>query len=497
MLKTASPRSLFALAVAALLAGCTPGPDFRPATPPPDAGYAAGPLLLRTASADHTALGQAQQVTPGMDMGALWWRSLGSAPLNALIDQALRASPTLAAAQATLRQAQETQDAQTGALQLPRVDANISSQRQRTSPSAQGQAGEGRTFNLHNAGVSVRYQLDLAGGNRRALEALAARTDYRRYELEGARLTLAASIVRAAITQAQQAAQLDALAATVASQDGQLQLTRQRLRLGQAAQGDVLALQAQVEQARAGLSPLRKQHQHSAHLLALLAGRSPAAAGLPAFTLQDFTLPTQLPLVIPSELVRQRPDVQAAQALVHAANADYGVAVARQYPQINLSANLGAQALTSGALFGGGAAVWGLVGQITQPLFNPALPAERRAALAALDAATAHYQGVVLEALRSVADALRALEHDAETLAALARADAAAQGSMNKVQQQLALGAASHLQLLVAQQQAQSNRAALAAAQAQRLLGSAALYQAVGAGWAGAPVPIAALRQAP
>ena len=473
--------------LASLLAGCSAGPDFRPAAPPPDAGYAPGPLLLRTASAEHTLLGEAQQVDAGMELGAPWWQQLGSAPLNALVAQALQASPTLVAAQATLRQAEESQAAQTGALQLPRVDASAGSQRQRTSPSAQGQAGDGRTFNLHNAGVGVRYQLDLAGGNRRALEALAARTDYRRYELEGARLALAASIVRAAVTQAQQAAQLDALAATVASQDGQLQLTRQRLALGQATQGDVLALQAQVEQARAGLPPLHKQHQHSAHLLALLAGQSPAAPGLPAFTLQDFTLPAQLPLLIPSELVRQRPDVQAAQALVHAANADYGVAVARLYPQINLSANLGAQALSAGALFGSGSAVWGLVGQITQPLFNPALPAERRAALAALDAATAHYQGVVLEALRSVADALRALEHDAETLAALARADAAAQSSLRQVQQQVALGAASHLQLLVAEQQAHSSRTPLAAAQAQRLLGSAALYQAVGAGWAGVP----------
>ena len=192
-----------------------------------------------------------------------------------------------------------------------------------------------------------------------------------------------------------------------------------------------------------------------------------------------------LPLTVPSELLRQRPDIQGAQALLHAASADYGVAVARAYPQINLSAQLGTQALSTGALFGSGAAVWGLLGQLTQPLFNPALPAEKRAALAAIDAATAHYQSVVLDALRSVADALHRVDNDAQALSSLAAADTAAQGSLQAVQQQYSLGAASYVQLLLAQQQAQQVRSQLAAAQAQRLQNSATLYQAVGAGWAG------------
>jgi len=172
-----------------------------------------------------------------------------------------------------------------------------------------------------------------------------------------------------------------------------------------------------------------------------------------------------MPLVVPSELVRRRPDIQASEALLHAANADYGVAVAKLYPQINLSANLGSQALTTGTLFGGGSAVWGLVAQLTQPLFNPGLPAEKRAALAAFDAAAANYQSVVLESLRNVADTLRAVESDAQTLTALAAADMAAQASLQSVERQYRLGAASYLQLLIAQQQAQSIRINMVAAQ--------------------------------
>lgn len=475
-------RALAALILAGLLAGCAVGPDFkRPATPDVP-GYTAAPLPAHTASAP-TTLGVAQHFSAGVRVSAQWWHGLGSSKLHALIEQAFQASPTLASAKATLRQAQEIYSARAGSTLYPQVDAGVSAQRQRLNPSTLGQTGDAREFSLYNASIGVHYQLDLAGGNRRVLEALAARAEYRRYELEGARLTLAANIVTTAITQARLAGQIQATEAILRAQDEQLQITRERVRFGQAAPDDILALQTQVEQTRAGLPLLRKQLQQNEHLLAVLAGQAPGAGGLPSFTLEEFTLPSDLPLVLPSELVRRRPDIQVAEALLHAANAEYGVAVAKLYPQLNISANLGSQALSTGALFGGGSAVWGLVGQLTQPLFNPGLPAEKRASLAAFDAAAANYQSVVLEALRNVADVLRALDNDAQTLAALATADIAAQGSLESMQRQYALGAASYVQLLTAQQQAQQNRINLIAAQSQRLVDSAALYQALGGGW--------------
>jgi NodT family efflux transporter outer membrane factor (OMF) lipoprotein len=480
-------RTTLALLLTALLAGCAAGPDFQAPAVPTETSVLSTALPAHTA-ASATALGEAQHFTTGMDLAAPWWQQLGSPALDTLITQALRASPTLAAAEATLRQAQEMQSAQTSATQLPRVDASAGAGRQQVSPSAQGLPGDGRSFSQYSASLGVRYTLDVSGGNRRALEALGARADYQRYQREAARLNLATSVAQTAITQARLAAQIDALQAIIDTQAAQWQLAGERLRLGQAARSEVLALESQLEQTRAGLPLLRQQHQQSRHLLATLVGLAPGAAQvqtLPQFTLDSFHLPSALPLTIPSELLRQRPDVQAAQALLHAASADYGVAVARAYPQINLSAQLGTQALTTGALFGGGSAVWGLLSQLTQPLFNPALPAEKRAALAAIDAAAAHYQSVVLEALRSVADALHRVDNDAQVLSSLAAADTAAQGSLQAVQQQYRLGAASYVQLLLAQQQALQVRSGLAAAQAQRLLGSAGLYQAVGAGWAG------------
>ena len=472
-------RKIMALTLAGLLTGCAAGPDFKRPAAPDVSNYTASPVPEQTASAP-TMLGETQSLVTGMPLDAQWWRGLKSTKLNALIDTALTTSPSLNSARATLRQAQELHAAQAGSTLYPQVDLGIGAQRQRTNPSALGQVGDARVLSLYNASLDVRYNLDLAGGNRRALEALAARADYRRYEVEAARLTLAGNIATAAITRARLAAQVEATARILRAQEEQLQVSRERLRLGQAAPDEVLSLQTQVEQTRAELPTLRGQLQQTGHFLAVLAGRAPGAGDLPEFTLADFVLPAQLPVVVPSELVRRRPDIQAAEALLHAANAEYGVAVAKLYPQLTLSASLGGQALTTGALFGSGSAVWSLIGQLTQPLFNPGLPAEKRAALAAFDAASANYQRVVLEALRDVADTLRAVENDAQALAALAAADEAAQGSLQSVERQYQLGGAGYVQVLIAQQQAQSVRISLIAAQTQRLADSSSLYQAMG-----------------
>jgi NodT family efflux transporter outer membrane factor (OMF) lipoprotein len=289
-------------------------------------------------------------------------------------------------------------------------------------------------------------------------------------------------VVATAVKQAQFAAQIDALERILAAQQEQLRITRERERLGVAAAADVAALQTQMEQTRASIAPLRNGADQTAHLLAVLSGQPPGAAQTPRFTLADFTLPADLPLSLPSELARQRPDILAAEALLHTASAQIGVTVAKQYPQLTLSANAGSQALTAASLFGRGSLIWGLAGQLAQPLFKPGLKAEARAAEAGFDAAAANYRETVLQGLRQVADVLRALDHDAQALQAQSAADAAAQTSLQLVERQYALGTANYLQLLTAQQQAQQARIGLMAAQAARLNDTALLYQALGGG---------------
>lgn len=480
----AIPRTLAAAALAAVLAGCASGPEFTAPAAPAVAHYTSAADSAPTAQAD-VPLGGAQRIAQGLPAEAMWWRALGSRALDDTIERALQASPTLAAAQARLREAQALQQARSGATERPRVDLGAGVQRQHASPAAQGQSGEGRSFGLYSASIGVHYQLDLSGANRRTLQALAARSDWRRHELAAARLTLAGQIAGTAIARARLAAQIDASQTLLLSQEEQVALAQSRIQLGQAAPDEVMTLQGQAAQTRATLPLLRQQMQQAEHLLAVLAGQAPGAAEVPAFTLRDFTLPPDLPLVVPSALVRQRPDIQASEALLHAAHAERGATIAGRYPQLNLSAAIGSQALTSGALFGGASALWSLAGQLTQPLFNAAQAAQERAADAALDAAAAQYQDVVLQALRGVADTLRAIANDAQALQALAEADSAAQAALRTAGERHRLGSISYAQLLLTQQQAQQVHMQLAGAQAQRLADTVALYQAIG----GDPLP--------
>lgn len=478
----APPRAGLCLLAAALLAGCTTvGPDFKQPAPPTVAGYTAGSLPARTASAPGTLGGQ-QRLGQATSAPTAWWTAFGSPALDSLVQRALQDNPSLDAARATLRQAQQTYAAQAGSTLYPTVNAKLGASRNGVNGAAQGTGNSQRIYNLYNAGIAVNYNLDLFGGNRRALEALAAQADYQAYQLAGARLSVAGNVVTTAFAQAQLAAQIAATQAIAKAQADELDITRQRVRIGAASRVDVLSLQTQYEQTLASLPPLRNKLQQADHLLAVLVGQAPGQSRLPRFALTDFRLPPQLPLVVPSALVRQRPDVQASTALLHAATAQYGVAISSLYPQINLSASLGTQALTTGALFGPGSAIWAIAGQLAQPLFDAGLRGAENAAEANLQAAGANYRETVLQALRNVADALRQLDNDAQTLRAQAAADQAAQQSLQLVEQQYRLGAASYLQLLSAQQQAQGARIGLLAAQAARLADSAALYQAMGGG---------------
>lgn len=462
-----------------LLAGCASGPGFQAPQPSSASTYTAGAMPDATA-ASAGALGASQTFVVAA-VPEQWWNAFGSDKLTSLITLAHANSPTLAAAQATLRQAEQSFEASAGATQLPQVSAKLGAQRQGTNTAAAGMPGGERSHGLYSATMAISYDLDLAAGNRRALEALAAQVDYQSYQLEGARLNLAANVTLTAITQAQLRAQIGATEALLADQQEQLALTRQRLALGVGTELDVLALQTQLEQSQATLPMLRKRHAQTRHLLAVLAGQAPGQSTLPEFALQDFALPAQLPLSLPSELARHRPDVRASEALLQAASAQHGVAVAKLYPQLTLSASLGSQALTAASLFGAGSLVWGLGGQLAQPLFTPGLKSQVKATEAAAQAALANYQQTVLQSLREVADVLRGIEHDALTQQSLARANLSARQSLQLVQNQYALGAVSYLQLLQAQQQTQRTQIELLELQARRISNTVALYQAMGA----------------
>ena len=468
----------------AMLAGCAVGPDFRQPEAPDTKSYTSAALPQETAATPGTG-GAAQRFVGGQDIPAQWWTLFQSEPLDQLIRQALQDSPTLAAAQATLRASQENLRAQYGAALSPGVDASLSATRERISGAAFGPGGKPNLFNLYNASVKVSYALDLFGGARRELESLRSEVDYQRFQLEGAYLTLTANIVTTAVKEGSLRAQIRASQDILTLQEKQLDVVQNQFELGAVSRADVLAQKTQVAQTRATLPPLEKELAQTRHQLAVLAGKLPSETALPEFDLDTLLLPQELPLSLPSSLVQQRPDIRASQELLHQASAQVGVATANLYPQLTLTANYGVESNKSGDLFNGNApSIWNLGAGLVQPLFHGGeLRARRRAAVAVYDQAAAQYRETILQAFQNVADVLRALEADARTLKAQADAETAARDALELTQQQFRVGAVSYLTLLNAERQHQQARIGLIQAQATRYADTAALFQALGGGW--------------
>jgi len=481
LLKSAAVAGLVGLALAA----CAVGPDFHRPEAPKTNTYTAKALPEKTAAAP-VAGGDAQRFVFGKDIPAQWWAVFHSDALDQLIRQALEDSPTLAAAQAALREAHENVRAEVGAAFFPAVDANASAERQKFSGAAFGQPGaKGSLFNLYNASVKVSYALDIFGGARRELETLQSQVDYQRFQLEGAYLTLTSNIVTTAVKEASLRAQILATQDILKVQGKQLDVVERQFQLGAVSRSDVLAQQTQLAQTRATLPPIEKDLAQTRHQLAVLVGRLPGeGAALPEFELDGLQLPQELPVSLPSSLVHQRPDIQASEALLHAASAQVGVATANLYPQITLTGNYGSETTRVGDLFQNGTSVWSLAAGLLQPVFHGGeLIAKRSAAVAAYDQAAAQYRETVLQAFQNVADVLRALDADANTLKAQAEAEAAARATLDLTQKQFELGAVSYLSLLNAERQYQQTKISLVQAQAARFADTAALFQALGGGW--------------
>jgi NodT family efflux transporter outer membrane factor (OMF) lipoprotein len=425
----------------------------------------------------------AQKFEMGRDIPAEWWTVFHSRELDGFIDEALLSNPSLEAAQAALWQAKENLYAQAGAL-LPNVDANGSATRQKFSPAEFGGSGPPSIFNLYQATVNVSYSPDVFGGTRRQIEASAALAEYQRFELEAAYLTLTSNVVTAYVQAASLRGQIEATLDIIRAETDQLNVVRHQFDVGAAARTDVLTQQSEVATAQATLPPLQKQLEQQRHVLLALIGRFPSEAGRERMTLAALRLPRDLPLSLPSQLVEQRPDIRAAQAQLHQASAQIGVAIANMLPKITLTGDYGSAALTAAALFTPASAIWTIAASGAQPIFHGfTLLHQKRAAEAAYDTAAAQYRNTVLTAFQNVADALRALQLDAATLRAQHNALRAASETLELARGQYRLGAITYVTLLNAQRSYQQARLALVQAQAARYADTAALFQALGGGW--------------
>lgn len=489
----------FALSAAAacvlMLAGCTVGPDFHAPAAPGTVAYTRDATPASTAAAAGPG-GAAQAFVAAQHAPRAWWTQFGSPALDRLVDAALTASPTLDAARAKLVQARENYNAQAGATLYPSVDLKLSGTHEKTDLSAFGITAVPNPppFTLYDASVSVSYVFDLFGANRRALEATLAQVDYEAYELEAARLTVAGNVVSAAVRRASLRQQIELTQRLIDAQTRQLEIMDARLAAGGAAEIDVRSQRTLLAQTRATLPPLATQLAQADHQLAILLGVAPSSTQyetqLDALMLDALHLPDTVTLTLPSTLARERPDIRAAEALLHQASANVGVATANLYPQITLSASVGSERTHIEDVVNG-LNIWNFGLGLTQPIFHGGeLRAQKRASEAAWDAAFADYRQTVLQALQQVADTLDALQGDAQALQSLDEAAREAQANATVATARYAAGGVSEFSLIDTQRQALQTSLDRTRAQADRLADTAALYQALG----GATLPAEAAR---
>ena len=470
-----------------VLSACAVGPNYQsPAAPQTEGFVAPGALPTATSTTAATPIpgGEAQRFVQGLDIPGQWWTLFQSAELNALIDRGLAHSPTLAAAQAALAEANENVAAQRGSF-LPSVSGQVQGERAKASGVQFGQPGA-RSFlyTLNNASVNVSYTVDAFGGIRRQVEALQAQAEHEQFALQASYLSLTANIVTAAVTEASLRAQVAASDDIAHSQQAQLDITNRRLSAGAASRADVLQQEATLQITLAALPILRAQLAQQRNQLAAYVGELPADYRGADFDLNSLRLPTDLPVSLPSKLVEQRPDIREYSALLHEATAQIGVATANMLPQITLSGSFGGVAAQFSNLFSPSASVWSAIAGVTQPLFKGGqLMHQRRAAIAAAQEAAANYQSTVILAFQNVSNTLYALQADADALEADTLAEHSAAESLALVQAQYKSGGASHLQVLSAEQSYQTTVVALVKARAQRYTDTAALFQALGGGW--------------
>jgi NodT family efflux transporter outer membrane factor (OMF) lipoprotein len=488
-----------------LLAGCAVGPDYHKPDAPANAAYALTALPDVTAAA-NVAGGEAQRLINDRDLPFEWWELFQSEALNRLVLEAFTANPTIAAAQASLSQAQELVYAQQG-FYFPTVSAVYQAERHKiagnlTNDQAPGVQGNGENllaplqdpvhaphtaplyYQFHTAELTVGFVPDVFGSNRRQVESLAAQTDAQRFALEATYITLASNVVAAAIQEASVRAQLAATGQIIAADEKALQILRDQFRLGFAMRIDVAAQEAALAQAKATLPPLQKQFEQTRDLIRALVGNLPNQDVPETFELEALRLPPELPLSLPAKVIEQRPDVRAAEAQLHAANAQVGVAVAAMLPQFSISGSLGGNATQIPWLFRTGGPFWNLYGNVSQPIFQGGtLLHRKRAAREALKQAAAQYQSTVIAAYQNIADTLHATLADADALSADVDAENAAKVSYDLTRRQMEVGYVNYLTLLNAQTVYQQALLLRVQAQATRFGDSVALFQALGGGW--------------
>jgi NodT family efflux transporter outer membrane factor (OMF) lipoprotein len=470
-------RTWIGLGLLLPLAACSAfGPDRNPPKMPQPDHYAVRAIDPVLPAAD----GVSQQLALGAPVMWEWWRVFGSASLNDLVTEGLNHSPSLAVASNTLTAAREQLRQEIGQSLYPTVDASFSPQRDRALGVPVLPQAQHFLENIFTAQVQASYTFDFFGASILADRALAHQVQQQARQFDSTRRALATNIVVATINAASLQEQVKATELLVDMGERRAAQMEARYARGSATKDDMLSARQDAANAAVTLPPLRAQALTVRHAQAVLLGRTPDQAPEP-IALKDLIVPDAIPVALPSDLLKQRPDILAAEAAVRAAADQAGAATASLFPSLTLTASYGRGGFDWTTFTSPAGMIWGVGAQLTQPIFHGgALLARRRQYQATYEASVADYKRTVLSAFQTVADDLVALQEDANVLLQAQRsADAA--GSINgDTEARYKLGASPYYATLTAGQQYESATVQLVRARAMRLSDSVALLDSMG-----------------
>jgi len=396
------------LVILVSLSACSAGPNFK--TPAPTEGTAF------TSRDEVVPLNQ--RIVLGKQIETDWWTLFASGALDSLIHQAVKNNYDLTSAKETLAQAAEAVKAESGSLS-PQISLGATAGRQKYGVALFGPSNFNiPPFSYYQVGPSISWSPDLFGGGRRAIERQQALENYQVHEIDAIYIALTGDTASAALEIASANAEIAAVKSMIAEDRKTLALVQESYAAGASTRVDVLGMKIQLNIDQAILPPLEQRLSVSRHALSIYLGKAPADWTPPNIEFNSLMLPDKIPVSFPSDLVKGRPDILAAEANLHAASAAIGVATADQYPQLTLTANMMQEALTPAGIFSAAGNAWSIASELTAPIFDGGkLIAEKREAEHAYQASLAQYQQTIIVAFKQVADALTSLAHDDEEVA--------------------------------------------------------------------------------
>lgn len=463
-----------------LFTACTVGPDFKRPGLPKFTKYSSQEDPEKTVDAN----GDSQSVVRTSTIPLNWWQLFHQKKLDPIVQKVLQGNQTLKVALANLEQSQNNLRAGYGVF-YPQVSAGVSGAHQKSNPAALGGQFPSKIFDILTLSGTVSYALDIFGGQRREVEGLRAQVDYKHYLVFASYLTLTGNALNTIVAKAAYEDQIEATKEILAKMREQIVITKSLVKAGTLTYSALLSIQGQYSAIEATVPALEQKVSQANNLLAVLSGKAPAEwEGVERIKLSELTLPKNLPVTLPSDLVRQRPDILASEAELHIASAEIGVATAALYPSFNLTGTFGVTKNSISGLVGTKNDFWNIGGGITAPIFEGgSLRAKRDGAKNAYEAALANYRQTTLNAFAQVADTLRAIEADALILKSQTDALNSSKAALELLQVSYKSGLSTYLEVLTADIQYQQIKLNHIQGIGQRLQDSIALFTALGGGW--------------